>query len=61
MTTSLTARQATYEAAHRWETTSSHVTSEGWVRYQRCACGVTRVLLNTERVDAAAAQPPVSC
>jgi hypothetical protein len=34
--------------SHRWETTSSHVTSDGWVRYQRCLCGLTRVLLNTE-------------
>jgi hypothetical protein len=37
-------------AAHHWETTSSHVTSEGWVRYQRCLCGETRVLLNSEPV-----------
>ena len=41
-------------ATHRWETTSSHVTSEGWVRYQRCACGSTRVLLGTEPIRAAA-------
>jgi hypothetical protein len=39
-------------AAHRWETTSSHVTSDGWVSYQRCHCGATRVLLNTEPVGA---------
>ncbi|MPZ82779.1 MAG: hypothetical protein GEV28_21200 [Actinophytocola sp.] len=40
-------------ASHRWETTSSHVTSDGWVRYQRCGCGcgATRVLLNTEPVS----------
>jgi hypothetical protein len=37
-------------ATHRWETTSSHVTSEGWVRYQRCGCGATRVLLGSEPV-----------
>lgn len=35
-------------AAHRWETTSSHMTSDGWVHYQRCACGATRVLLGAE-------------
>jgi hypothetical protein len=58
MTTALTALTAcgTKTQAHQWETTSSHVTSEGWVRYQRCDCGVTRVLLNAERVDAVAAQ-----
>jgi hypothetical protein len=37
-------------APHRFETTSSHVTSEGWVTYQRCSCGETRVLLNSEPV-----------
>jgi hypothetical protein len=41
-------------AEHRWETTSSHVTSEGWVRYQRCACGSTRVLLGAEPIGVAA-------
>ena len=41
-------------AVHRWETTSSHVTSEGWVRYQRCACGSARVLLGAEPVGVAA-------
>jgi hypothetical protein len=40
-------------ASHRWETTSSHVTSDGWVRYQRCVCGLTRVLLNAEPVGVA--------
>lgn len=40
-------------ASHRWVTTSSHVTSDGWVRYQRCACGLTRVLLNAEPVGTA--------
>jgi hypothetical protein len=35
---------------HHWQTTSSHVTSEGWVIYQRCPCGETRVLLNSEPV-----------
>jgi hypothetical protein len=39
-------------AVHRWVTTSSHVTSEGWVRYQRCACGSTRVLLGAEPIGA---------
>jgi hypothetical protein len=37
-------------ATHRFLTTSSHVTSEGWVVYQRCSCGETRVLLNAEPV-----------
>jgi hypothetical protein len=36
--------------SHRFETTSSHVTSQGWVVYQRCPCGETRVLLNSEPV-----------
>jgi hypothetical protein len=40
-------------AVHRWETTSSHVTSEGWVRYQRCGCGATRVLLGADPIGAA--------
>jgi hypothetical protein len=40
-------------ASHRWETTSSHVTSDGWVRYQQCACGLIRVLLNTEAIGVA--------
>jgi hypothetical protein len=40
-------------AAHRWETMSSHVTSEGWVRYQRCPCGASRVLLGAEPIGAA--------
>ncbi|WP_165436479.1 hypothetical protein [Amycolatopsis suaedae] len=39
-------------ASHRWITTSAHVTSEGWVRYQRCHCGQTRVLLNDRPVAA---------
>lgn len=38
-------------SSHRWETTSSHVTSDGWVRYQRCGCGATRVLLNADPVS----------
>lgn len=37
-------------ATHRFRTTSSHLTSEGWVLYQRCSCGQTRVLLNSEPV-----------
>ncbi len=45
-------------ATHRWETTSSHVTSEGWVRYQRCACGSTRVLLGAEPIGVAAGMIP---
>jgi len=45
-------------ATHRWETTSSHVTSEGWVRYQRCGCGATRVLLGSEPVRASAGMIP---
>jgi hypothetical protein len=45
-------------ASHRWETTSSHVTSDGWVRYQRCACGLTRVLLGAEPVGVAARNDP---
>jgi hypothetical protein len=45
-------------ASHRWETTSSHVTSEGWVRYQRCGCGATRVLLGAEPVGTAAGMIP---
>ena len=45
-------------ASHRWENTSSHVTSEGWVRYQRCGCGATRVLLGTEPIGAAAGMIP---
>jgi hypothetical protein len=49
--TAMTAREARRQS-HQWETTSSHVTSEGWVRYQRCDCGMTRVLLNADRVDA---------
>jgi hypothetical protein len=53
----MTASLDTQRQSHQWETTSSHVTSEGWVRYQRCDCGVTRVLLNADRVDAVAAQP----
>jgi hypothetical protein len=40
-------------ASHRWETTSSHVTSDGWVRYQRCVCGLTRVLLNSVAIGGA--------
>jgi hypothetical protein len=40
-------------AAHRWATTSSHVTSDGWVRYQACCCGQTRVLLNSEPIGVA--------
>jgi hypothetical protein len=31
-------------ATHRWTTVSSHHTSEGPVRYQRCGCGAWRVL-----------------
>ncbi|MCT2583339.1 hypothetical protein [Actinophytocola gossypii] len=45
-------------AAHRWETTSSHVTSDGWVRYQACLCGLTRVLLNAEPIGVAARNDP---
>lgn len=41
-------------AAHHWETVSSHVTSQGWVRYQRCLCGATRVLLGAEPIGEAA-------
>jgi len=41
-------------ASHRFVTTSSHVTSDGWVHYQRCVCGVTRVLLNTESIGVVA-------
>jgi hypothetical protein len=37
-------------ASHRWTTTSSHVTSEGWVHYQRCVCGETRMLLDSAPV-----------
>ncbi len=40
-------------ATHRWVTLSSHATSEGWVRYQRCACGSTRVLLGAEPIGTA--------
>jgi hypothetical protein len=36
--------------SHRWQTASSHVTSEGWVRYQRCFCGAVRAVLNSEPV-----------
>jgi hypothetical protein len=45
-------------AVHRWETTSSHVTSEGWVRYQRCGCGATRVLLGADPVGTPSGSPP---
>ena len=31
-------------ATHRWTTVSSHHTSEGPVRYQRCGCGAWRAL-----------------
>ncbi|WP_281244449.1 hypothetical protein [Amycolatopsis xylanica] len=37
-------------ASHTWVTTSSHLTSEGWVVYQRCLCGETRIVLNKEAV-----------
>lgn len=29
--------------AHAWRTESRHLTSEGWVLYVRCVCGVRRV------------------
>jgi hypothetical protein len=32
---------------HHWRTVSSHSTSVGKVRYQRCACGRWRVDLHT--------------
>ena len=35
---------------HTWCTRSSHPTSAGIVRYQRCHCGVWRVLLGPGRV-----------
>ncbi|MTD15872.1 hypothetical protein GIS00_18210 [Nakamurella sp. YIM 132087] len=31
---------------HIWSTRSSHLTSDGLVRYQQCACGRQRVLLD---------------
>jgi hypothetical protein len=45
-------------ASHRFETTSSHVTSDGWIHYQRCVCGVTRVLLNTEPIGVVVRNDP---
>jgi hypothetical protein len=36
--------------SHRWKTASSHLTSDGWVRYQRCFCGAVRTLLNSEPI-----------
>lgn len=44
---------------HHWRTVSSHVTSEGWVRYQKCPCGVSRMLLNAERIDALPAREAI--
>jgi hypothetical protein len=41
-------------ASHRWTTTSSHLTSDGWVRYQRCLCGRTRILVNAEPIGVTA-------
>lgn len=35
---------------HVWWTQSSHRTSEGVLRYQRCPCGVWRVLVGSGRV-----------
>jgi hypothetical protein len=35
---------------HAWRTQSSHQTSEGVLHYQRCACGVWRVLVGSDRV-----------
>ena len=35
---------------HVWQTQSSHQTSEGVLRYQRCACGVWRLLVGSGRV-----------
>ncbi len=38
-------------------TISTHHTSEGWVRYRRCACGGVSIELVT--LDAAPAQEPL--
>jgi hypothetical protein len=45
-------------ASHRFETTSNHLTSDGWVQYQRCLCGLTRVLLNTEPIGVVGRNDP---
>lgn len=33
---------------HQWEVRSAHRTSEGRVRYQRCACGEWQVTITPE-------------
>lgn len=33
---------------HAWTTQSRHASSDGWVRYVRCACGARRVDLSVD-------------
>jgi hypothetical protein len=39
-------------------TISSHVTSEGWVRYRRCVCGAVAVVKNANSPIATVAEVP---
>jgi hypothetical protein len=43
---------------HHWEVRSTHLTSEGRVRYQRCICGQWQVVVVPD-VDPAGGATPV--